>query len=193
MADLSRRRFLQTAAALVPASAVPGRALGAQSPRLDEETLTALGETVLPSELGAQGIQRVCAGFQRWLAEYRPAAEVNHGYGTDRVDYTPAHPGPGWAAQLEALNLESKERQGNPLSWLPVEQRREVIRHQLARDRLDRLPAPAEARHVAVGLLAYFYATPEANDLCYQASIGPYGCRPLETVAEKPTALGQGS
>lgn len=188
MAKIDRRQFLQSAAALVPAAATaPACACGAQSTRLDEETLTALGEAVLPGELGAQGIQRVCAGFQRWLAEYRPAAEVNHGYGTDRIEYTPAHPGPGWAAQLEALNLESKERQGNPFSWLTVEVRRELIRSQLARERLDRLPDPAEARHVAVGLLAYFYATPEASDLCYQAAIGAYGCRPLETAAEKPS------
>lgn len=189
MSEISRRQFIGSAAALAPAAALPLGATPPQSPRLDEETLTVLAETVLPGELGPAGIRRVVQGFQRWLAEYRPAAEVNHGYGTDRIEYTPAHPGPGWAAQLEALNLESKERHGNPFSWLTPEQRREVIRAQLARERLDRLPEPAEARHVAVGLLAYFYSTPEATDLCYRARVGAFACRPLAESTQRPLPL----
>lgn len=198
MSRITRRSFIQSAAVLVPTAALPD-AVRADEPApqqwvpLDDAQLTALGEAVLPSELGPQGLQRVLAGFQSWLAEYRPVAEINHGYGTDRIDYTPAHPGPGWRAQLEALELEGKVRYGNPFTWLEPEQRREIIRSQLAREHLDRLPHPADARHVAVGLLAYFYSTPQATDLSYQAAIGRFGCRALERAPEKPAELRSGS
>ena len=53
-------------------------------------------------------------------------------------------------------------------------------------ERADRLPDPAQARHVALGLLGYWVQTPEAVNLCYQARIDPLTCRPLAAQAEKP-------
>jgi len=192
MSALDRRRFLKTVATAVPAVAVgacapAGTATGTS---LDEGTLRALGEAVLPGELGADGIGRAVADFRAWLAGYRPAAEVTHGYGTGSLDYTPAHPGPGWAAQLEALDLEAEERFGEAFAALRLDHRTEMIRRQLARERVDRLPDPVQARHVAVGLLAYWAQTPEATNLCYQAKIDPLTCRPLGEQAKKPTSVG---
>ena len=191
MSALDRRRFLKTVATAVPAVAAGNAAAcatgGTSAPaHLDDRTLLALGETVLPDELGSGGIQRAVRGFQTWLAGYRPAAEVTHGYGTGNLDYTPANPGPGWAAQLEVLNLEAEERFGAAFAALSKEQRTEMIRRQLARERADRLPDPAQARHVALGLLGYWVQTPEAVNLCYQARIDPLTCRPLAAQAEKP-------
>ena len=195
MSALDRRRFLKTAGgAAVAATAAGGPVVAcASAPNtaaLDQATLLALGETVLPAELGPDGIQRAVAAFEAWLEGYRPAVEVTHGYGTGTLDYTPAHPGPGWRAQLEALDLEARERFGTAFATLSAERRSVMIRRQLARDRLDRLPDPVEARHVAVGLLAYWAQTPEATNLCYQAKINPFTCRPLAAQAEKPRADG---
>jgi hypothetical protein len=157
---------------------------------LDDATLRALGEAVLPEELEVERLQHVVTGFQSWLAGYRPAAEVTHGYGTGNLEYTPAHPGPGWAAQLEALDLEAKARFGAGFAALSRERRANMIRRELARERGDRLPDPVQARHVAVGLLAYWAQTPEATNLCHRARIDPYRCRPLAEQTEKPAIDG---
>ncbi len=194
MSALDRRRFLKTVATAVPVAAAGAAAActpagTASATGLDDRTLLAVGETVLPDELGRDGMQQAVSGFKAWLTGYRPAVEVTHGYGTGNLDYTPAHPGPGWAAQLEALDLEAKERFDAAFAALSKEQRTEMIRRQIARERVDRLPDPVQARHVAVGLLAYWAQTPEATNLCYQASIDPYTCRPLAEQASKPTPL----
>ncbi len=192
MSEVNRRAFLKTAAGAAAAS-VAGAAAAcapestARGATLDHGAVLALAQAVLPEELGADGTARAAAGFEGWVAGYRPAAEVTHGYGTGNLEYTPAHPGPGWAAQLEALDLEANQRAGKRFADLPLEQRHEMVHSQLARERMDRLPDPAQARHVAIGLLAYWVQTPEATNLCYQAKIDPYTCRPLAEQASKPT------
>lgn len=79
MSEVNRRTFLKTVA--TAATALPAVAVGACAPAgtgtgtsLDDGTLRALGEIVLPGELGADGIGRAVTGFQAWLAGYRPAA-----------------------------------------------------------------------------------------------------------------------
>jgi len=54
---------------------------------------------------------------------------------------------------------------------------------------VEGLPAPARAPHVALGLLAHFYGTPRATDLCYGRLIRKETCRGLTGVAELPPLL----
>ena len=190
MSALDRRRFLQTIATLVPAGALTGCAGTDRAGALEGPTLDAVGEAALPGELGPEGIRGAVAGFRQWLAEYQPVAELNHGYGTGELEYTPPHPGPGWTAQLAALDLEAERRHGMRFAGLTLDQRREMLRGVLARERSAGLPDPADARHVALGLLAHFYGSPAATDLCYRASIGRYGCRPLADAVQRPRPLG---
>lgn len=192
MSEMNRRSFLQALGSLVPAAALsePAAAQGASEPApLDEALLHALAAAVLPGELGAEGVRRAAARFQEWLAGYQPVAELNHGYGTGELEYTAADPGPGWAAQLRALDRLAHRRHARGFADLPVEQRRALVGAELARDPLDRMPEIAQARHVAVGLLAHWSASPEANDLCYRANIGRHQCRPLALSPERPTSL----
>ncbi len=188
MGDLTRRRFVQSVAALVPVAALP---LGAGSRRadaepLDERLLRAVAEAVLPSELGRDGMTRVVTGFQRWLAGYRPGAELDHGYGTAEIDHAPASPASRWQAQLEALDGAARERFGARFPSLDPAERSALVAAALGERPADRLPPAVEAPHVAVGLLAHFYDTPDATDLCYRAAIGRYGCRPLASSPERP-------
>ncbi len=197
MANVSRRFFFRSVASALPVVAFvrcdgPEDAdSGHASAPLAQDLLHALGESILPSELGAQGINQVVSDFQSWVAGYQPVAELNHGYGTGEIEYTPADPAPGWEAQLQALDLEVKRRHQSSFKELSPEARRELIRKQIAGEKLDRLPAPADARHIAIGLLAYYYGTPEATDLCYQAAIGKNTCRPLDAAPQKPAPLYQ--
>jgi hypothetical protein len=194
MAGLTRRLFLKTLAPAVPAAALPGAAwpgtgeAAAQDP-LDPGLLRALAEVVLPSELGAAGVNRVVHAFRAWAAGYRPVAELAHDYGAAELRYSGPDPVPGWGAQLRALELEARQRHGRAFAELEAEARQEMVRQQLRREPVDALPPPAEARHVAVGLLAFFYDSPEATDLCYGARIGRLGCRPLSASGARPPEL----
>jgi hypothetical protein len=123
------------------------------------------------------------------LEEYEPGAELNHGYGTADIEFTPADPTASWQSQLNELEREAQERFQVSFVRLDSEGRRGIVRRQISGDRLNRLPRPYRARHVAVGLLAYFYSTPEATDLCYQAAIGKRNCRPLARSPQEPISL----
>jgi hypothetical protein len=158
--------------------------------------LAAVGDAVLPlSELGPEGIARVVADFRSWLDGYAPAAELSHNYLTTDwavINYGPPHPSPRWASQLEALELVAQRRHGVSFLELAVEERRALIRRRIRGDSLDRLPHATEARHIAVALVAYFYATSEANDLCHRAAVGANTPRSLEQAGERPAPLERG-
>ncbi len=187
MTAVDRRSFLRAVGAL-PGAAVVGCVGQSADQRLDDEVLRVVAEVVLPTELGSGGLDRVLGEFRGWLAAYRPAAEVLHGYGTGELEFQPEHPAPRWASQLRALDAEADARHGSSFQALNAEQRLALLERQLRRDRFSALPVPQDARHIAVGLLAFFYQLPEATDLCYGVRIDPFGCRPLQTVSEPPPA-----
>ena len=195
MTEKSRRRFLKRSAALVSGLAVSGcRPEGGAAPEttdaaiLDTGTLKAVGEVVLPrTALGEDGIARVVEGFREWLDELEPGAELDHPYiWTDEIPYGPASPGPVWAAQLELLELEAERRHTRAFEALSLAEREALLRDQLPAAEEPTLPEPARAAHVALGLLAYFYQSPEANDLCYDARIEQHSCRGLDSAPDAP-------
>ena len=51
------------------------------------------------------------------------------------------------------------------------------------------MPGVADANHVSLALLAHFYDSSAATDLCYEAQIGKQTCRPLAASARKPLPL----
>lgn len=194
MKESDRRTFIKQSAAMASIVSLtrcsPPDGLGGTS--IDVDALRAVGHAVLPTaDLGSDGIDLVVDEFVEWLAGYEPVTEQSHSYLTSsEIRYGPPHPGPRWASQLQALDLESERRHGVSFRDLPVTQRRAMIGSQIRQDPLDRLPSAVAARHVAVGLLAYFYATPQANDLCHRAAIGMYACRGLEDTSNRPAPLG---
>jgi hypothetical protein len=72
---------------------------------------------------------------------------------------------------------------------MSIEERRAVVRDELKSERIDRMPAVGSASHVALGLLAFYYSSSEAADLCYGSQIGRETCRPLATAPRKPLPL----
>jgi hypothetical protein len=194
MPEMNRRSFLHSLGALAPGAALAGCA-GTEAAEtavdpLEPGLLRALAEAVLPSELGEAGRDRAVATFREWLQDFEPVAELNHGYGTGELEYTAADPAPGWGAQLRALDLRARRETGRGFAELDAGERRALVRRQVPAERADRLPGVAEAPHVAVGLLAHFYRSPEANDLCHRAAIGRQSCRPLARSAQRPPPLG---
>ncbi|HJR35795.1 MAG TPA: hypothetical protein VJ817_12650 [Gemmatimonadales bacterium] len=180
----SRRRFLLGIAALVPLPFLARRLHGAAVAGLDSARLRALAGAVLPSELGAAGLERTVVAFERWLAGYREGVELLHGYGTGEIRLTGPSPALRWAAQLDAL--------GSSFVTLSVPERQARLRSALEAGRFGGLPPVDRAPHLAIGLLAFFYRSPEATDLCYQASIGRESCRALDTSPRPPRPSNEG-
>lgn len=195
MSDNPRRRFLKASAGIVS-----GLALGscaneqpaepAATDGLDRKVLDALARIVLPrTALGDAGIERSVDNFLAWLEGFEPVAERDHPYGDGEIRYGPPDPAPLWQSQLEALNLEAEKRFGMPYVDTGEARQREILQRQLPDHLPDDMPYAGAATHVAIGLLAWFYATPEANDLAHNAAIGRETCRGLASGAEKPEPL----
>lgn len=194
MTDTDRRDFIKKSVAVAAALGVAGtEATANQDDGKPAETLRAIGTAVLPvADLGPGGVDRVVGDFEAWVDGFEPVAEMPHGYlhrGRADIRYGPPHPRPRWTAQIEALELEAERRHRSTFAALSIEDRRSLIQGQMGRAELDRLPTPGQARHVAVGLMAFFYASSEATDLCYRASIGRFKCRGLVTLGAQPPPL----
>lgn len=188
---LSRRRFLATLAATVPVAAIARRAHAAAVVHLesDPSTLEALAEAVLPSSLGRAGARRAAAAFREWGAGYHENAELVHGYGTSRLRSTGPTPVTRWATQLDQLEARAHSEHQRSFRQLTVGERTTLVRAVLQGERIDRMPSVAGANHVALALIAHFYESPAAQDLCYGAQIGRETCRPLAAQARKPLPL----
>jgi hypothetical protein len=196
MAD--RRRFLTVLAALPAAAVLPADALAdcvtarilAAGARSGAASLDAVADAVLPADaLGTAGVARAAAQFQRWLDGYLAGAERDHGYGTGDLSYTPSDPRARWRMQLEELDAAAQAAYARAFDALDREQRRSLVRGKLEASGAERLTTPLGAPHIAGALLSWFYASSEANDLCYNARIGKETCRPLNAVAAAPTPL----
>ncbi len=202
----SRRTFLKQSAATVAAVSLTGCAPGearesaAQTDRdaataggtpvtLPVETLRAVGEAVLPDELGRDGRERAVRAFERWSEALEPVAELSHPYLVPEIRYSGPDPRPGWAAQLEGLEKECGSRHGLSLSDLDVSGRRELLARPLGEAGAD-LGAPQNADHVALALIAHFFGSPIATDLCYGRAIRKELCRTIEGAEDEPAPLG---
>jgi hypothetical protein len=189
---LSRRSFLASLASAVPLAVVVrhAHAAAAEHVQADPATLDALAEAVLPAvALGRSGVVRASAAFRTWGAEYREGAEVNHGYGTSRLRTLGPTPLTRWAKQLDELDATSRAKHQKRFRELTVDDRATLVRAALEGQRVDRMPGVVDAPHVALALLAHFYDSAAATDLCYQAQIGRQTCRKLADAPRKPLPM----
>jgi len=185
---ISRRTFLSSLAAALPLTVLVRRAHAAAVIHLESDpaTLDALAAAILPSELGRAGLAKAARDFRDWGANYHESAELVHGYGTSRLRSTGPTPLTRWTTQLDELEAQSRSMHQRRFSELTVAQRSDLVRAALQGQRLDRVPPIVDANHVAVALLAHFYDSSAANDLCYGAQIGRQTCRPLSASSRKP-------
>src|SRR5688500_1359519 len=91
-----RRTLLQMVAALVVFRPIRAFARVLQAPPFNArevETLSAVAEVVLPSDLGPVGRRRAVDRFVTWFVNYREGADMGHGYGAS-VLRPPSGPSP---------------------------------------------------------------------------------------------------
>ncbi len=191
MRGVSRRTFLTALAGALPTVAFVRLAHAAAVDDLSghPQTLRALGEAVLPAELGRARITTIVDGFQQWIAGYREHAELVHGYGTSKLEWTGPTPATRWATQLDDLDRASQRTQSRPFTALTIAQRQQLVQSELDAFKSDRIPPIGKCPHVALALLSHFYNSYAATDLCYNAQILRENCRPLAMSSRKPLPL----
>jgi hypothetical protein len=189
MTKSSRRSFLTGVGTLI--SSLTAGSAGAK-PALAQEarppaTLSALGEVVLPSRaLGEDGLAVAVAGFERWRDALAPEAELDHAYlSTDELQFAPGDKRSDWQAQLDQLDAGARRDTGRAFSELALEERTRRVEQAIG-EPPERMPHASEAEHVATAMAAWYFATPAANDLCYDARIGRHACRGLPTAPDEP-------
>lgn len=160
-----------------------------QNSSLDAAVVRGVADVVLPAELGKDGIARVSRSFDQWIGGYRQGMELVHPYGSAELRQTGESPIGRWRSQLAALERGAREKHRRAFAALTRDQRRELVMQALGDDRLNRLPDPLQANHVAMALLAWYFTTPDAADLCYRAQIGRNQCRPLVHSSRQPLPL----
>ena len=138
-------------------------------------TLRELAALVLPSELGPRGVDRVVAGFEQWVRDYRAGADMDHGYGFTRIRSKPPSPAPAYLAQLEALRQRAPEPR--------------AIEAALDQAGVKELPRLPDGKHVISDLMSFYFYGSDANDLCYRAAIRRYDCRGLQGSDNPPAPL----
>ena len=191
----TRRSFLTTLAVAVPSLSLVRLAHASAIRELaaDPHTLDALGEAILPSELGSAGIARAIDGFRRWMGGYQAGAELLHGYGTSVLTYAGPTPAMKWALHLTRLDQSAKAAHRKPFASLGIAERQALVRDALKDTPSPSLGPVGRAQHVSVALLSHFYRSPDALDLCYNAHIGRQTCRPLAAQSRRPLPLAGGS
>ncbi len=185
---MKRRTFLQMGVTAVAARSVQ---IDAQAPLTADAlaTLREVAAVVLPSELGRKGSDEAVDRFDRWLRGYKASAEMDPGYGFTRVRATGPFPGGKYGAQLAALTADAQKR-GGRLNALAPDAQRAVIESALAAAKVDRLPGRPDGGHVVTDLMAFYFHSSEANDLCYRVRIGRDTCRALPGSDKAPERLG---
>ena len=203
----TRRSFLKQSVATVAVASVAGCApdggrdsaersvgasregsTGAAPVQLPTETLRAVAEAVLPTELQDEGRERAVAAFERWSEGLEPVAELAHPYLVPETRYSGPDPRPGWVAQLQGLDKECASRYGKSLRELDVPGRRRLLAGPIGRAGTS-LGAPANANHIAAALMAHFFSSPTATDMCHGRVIAKQQCRGLDGALDAPGVL----
>jgi hypothetical protein len=162
-----RRRTVLGALASVPAA-------WAQRPEFPGEhaaTLREIAAVVLPGEVDAD---RIAGDFAAWVNDYRAGAETDHGYGNTRIRVKGASPAAGYLRDLVAIKGKVS---------------RDSITAAFKESNVTDLPRTPGGSHVAADLMAFYFRSSDANDLCYRAQIGRDQCRGLAGSDRAPAPL----
>ena len=119
------------------------------------------------------------------MADYKPGAERDHGYGATALRTMPPSPAVNYGAQLDALDRDAG---GSLAAASPADRRRVVVAALTAANVRD-LPGRPNGGHIATDLMSHYFNSPAANDLAYRRAIGRDACRNLAGSDARPTEL----
>jgi hypothetical protein len=184
-----RRTLLQwlgSAAASWPLMRVELRA--DELPSDQVAVLRDVATTVLPSAIASKGQNDAVDNFLRWIREYKEGVALSHGYGEPRLVKSGPSPAANYTKQLIALQGEAKSR-GGRFGALPIEVRRELLDAAFKAADVRNLPGRPDGKHVIADLMAHYFRSSGANDLCYNARIGRNTYRAIRVTTVRPQPL----
>jgi hypothetical protein len=186
---MKRREALQTlatAAAALPLMRVP---LEAQELTSDQVfVLRDVAATVLPSAIGRKGQDEAVDNFLRWIRDYKEGVPLSHGYGEPRLVKSGPSPARGYRTQMDALQAAAKAR-GGRFGALPLDDRRGLLDDAFKAADVRNLPGRPDGKHVVADLMAHYFRSSAANDLCYNARIGRNTYRAIRVTTVRPAPL----
>ena len=186
---MKRRTLLQwlgSAAATLPLLRV---SLHAEELSADHVlVLRDVAATVLPSAIGAKGQDQAVDNFLLWIRDYQEGVPLSHGYGEPRLLRSGPSPAPGYAKQIAALQQAARER-GGRFGILPLETRRTLLDEAFKAADIRNLPGRPDGKHVVADLMAHYFRSSSANDLCYNARIGRNTNRAIQITTVRPRPL----
>lgn len=183
---MRRRTLIQAALGLVAALPFRGVRVWAQTaafPGAREDTLNELAATVLPASLGRAKTDAIAAQFVQWVRDYRPGAAMTPGYGTPRLRSKGPSPAADYQAQLAQLA-------GGALAGKDLAVRKRQLAEYLKKESVADLSTVPEGKNIVVDLMSFYFYSPAANDLAYEAAIGKDTCRTLNNSGSVPAPLG---
>jgi hypothetical protein len=189
-----RRTLLQTLAALVvfkPVRAFARVLQAATFTASEVETLAAVADVVLPSDLGPAGRRGVVERFVAWFGHYREGADMGHGYGGSTLR-APSGPSPAlrYPPQFAALDEAARNRGGRIFAALEPAVRRQIIEKVLNEPRpVNRLPSQPNGASLVADFMGSYFTSADAWDRCYRAEIRRDSCRTLDDSAAEPRPL----
>ena len=151
-------------------------------------TLYEIAATVLPASLGVARVRAIADKFVGWTRGYREGVALSHGYGHPRLQRSGASPVPVYIAQLSALAAEASAR-GVRWPALDLDTRRRLLDAALTKADVRGLPVRPTGQHVVSDLMAFYFRSSEANDVCYDAIINREVCRPIAITTKRPRPL----
>ena len=189
-------QFAASAAVLLPAARVEALAQESSFVRLPDmfddfprlALLEAIAPVVLPQSLGRRTVRLIVERFLAWLAGYRADVVRDHGYGHPEIRRTPKSPYDRYAEDLAALQGAARER-GVAFARLPADAKRALVEEALRAAGVETLPSRPNGKHIVSDLMAFYFRSSEANDVCYRAAVGASKCRPLSVIAARPKPL----
>jgi hypothetical protein len=188
---MKRRTLIQWIVALPAALPFRNLRVFAQPLELTPEAVAFLHEiapTVLPASIGAARLRTTVDKFVVWTRGYREGVALSHGYGHPRLQKSGASPVPAYVAQLLSLEADARAR-GGRWSDLDLETRRALIDAAFTNAGVRNLPPRPLGQHVIADLMAHYFRSSEANDLCYHAAINREVCRPIQITTRRPAVL----
>jgi len=188
---MQRRTLLQWVASCAAVLPFQRLRLIAQPRELTPDAIAMLHEmsaTVLPASLGAERVRGTVDQFVQWTRGYREGVAMTHGYGHPRLQKTGASPVPGYVSQLAALDADARAK-GGRWSSLDLETRRTLLDAALTKANVRALPPRPMGQHVVADLMAFYFRSSEANDVCYSAMIQREVCRPIAVTIRRPEPL----
>lgn len=189
----SRRTALKILGTTAVAAGLPqGAAAQSNDPfdAAERATLEAIADVVLPAEIGDSGRRDAVKGFVRWVRGYREGADLEHGYGHTRVRATGPSPARRYPAQIAALEKAARARGGDRFASLSIDARRSIVEDAITDASIDRLPRRPDGGHLATDLMAFYFRSATAANVCYRARIDRDSCRGLPGSEQAPAALG---